>query len=114
MSSADPQRHHRQWKGDDDLAGGDVGQQELVVGDGAVELASAERGRKAHGLPVVVDLPVRCGYLNDRLVRGLLHSLVALGVHREGLRTWARKAQSEGQGASSASADRDARLAQLE
>jgi len=35
-------------------------------------------------------------------------------VHREALRTWVRKAQSEGQDASSVSADRDARLAQLE
>ena len=37
-----------------------------------------------------------------------------LGVHREALRTWVRKAQAEGQDASSVSADRDARLAQLE
>lgn len=34
-----------------------------------------------------------------------------LGVHREALRTWVRKAQAAGEDALSLSADRDARLA---
>ena len=50
----------------------------------------------------------------DRLHGGIVRVAEQLGVHREALRTWVRKAQAEGQDASSVSADRDARLAQLE
>ncbi|WP_309297804.1 transposase [Dietzia sp. NCCP-2495] len=50
----------------------------------------------------------------DRSHGAIVRVAEQLGVHREALRTWVRKAQAEGQDASSVSADRDARLAQLE
>ena len=50
----------------------------------------------------------------DRSRGAIVRIAEQLGVHREALRTWVRKAQDEGQDASSVSADRDARLAQLE
>lgn len=50
----------------------------------------------------------------DRSHGAIVRVAEQLGVHREALRTWVRKAQSEGQDASSVSTDRDARLAQLE
>ena len=50
----------------------------------------------------------------DRAHGAIVRVAEQLGVHREALRTWVRKAQAEGQDASSVSADRDARLAQLE
>ncbi|MGX1769824.1 transposase [Dietzia sp. NPDC055343] len=50
----------------------------------------------------------------DRSHGAIVRVAEHLGVHREALRTWVRKAQAEGQDASSVSADRDARLAQLE
>ena len=50
----------------------------------------------------------------DRSRGAIVRVAEQLGVHREALRTWVRKAQAEGQDASSVSADRDARLAQLE
>ncbi|MDO8394264.1 MAG: transposase [Dietzia sp.] len=50
----------------------------------------------------------------DRSHGAIVRVAEQLGVHREALRAWVRKAQAEGQDASSVSADRDARLAQLE
>ena len=50
----------------------------------------------------------------DRSRGAIVRVAEQLGVHREALRTWVRKAQGEGQDASSVSANRDARLAQLE
>lgn len=50
----------------------------------------------------------------DRSRGAIVRIAEQLGVHREALRTWVRKAQAEGQDVSSVSTDRDARLAELE
>ena len=50
----------------------------------------------------------------DRSRGAIVRVAEQLGVHREALRTWVRKAQSEGQDASSVSTERDARLVELE
>jgi len=50
----------------------------------------------------------------DRAHGAIVRIAEQLGVHREALRTWVRKAQADGVTASRVSSDRDARLAELE
>ena len=50
----------------------------------------------------------------DRAHGAIARVAEQLGVHKEALRTWVRKAQAEGVTSTSVDSDRDARLAELE
>lgn len=50
----------------------------------------------------------------DRSHGAIARTAEQLGVHKEALRTWVRKAQADGVTASSVASDRDCRLADLE
>lgn len=80
------QGDHWQREGEHDLTGVYVGQEELFVGDRAVELPSGEGRRQGDVVALIVDLPVRLGDLLDGLIRRGFHHLVGLvGQHSPGL-----------------------------
>lgn len=71
VPSPDLQGDHGQREREHDFPGFRGRQEEFVIGHGPVELAPDERRRQLHMIPLIVDLPIRCGHFHQQLVSGL-------------------------------------------